>query len=85
MFERIAQLIKPKNPLVREQEIIADRICKELRNLSFPAKDEILGIVHKNIYPEPVHIHRNPKKKKDTSYESSMDSATKYSDKYKGY
>lgn len=70
-------------------EQIAGKICKELSNLSYLAKDEILKIVVKQTLPEK-HLKFRPKCKhkkisKNNSYENEMDRASKYIDKYKGY
>lgn len=54
---------KEKVIFEREQDRIAKQIVGQLSNLSLAAKDEILEMVVRRVYPEPRHIHINPKRK----------------------
>ena len=74
------------NPLETPVERAACEIVKILNksgNDSYEVLEQAIAW-----YAPDFHIHANPRKKgakKDTSYEDTMDMASKYIEKYKGY
>lgn len=79
-------LFKKREPVIKvtAYDVAHDLYCQMLRR-PVQEHDEIIYTILRLHNPKK-HIHRNPTKKhEDTSYRDTMDMASKYIDKYKGY